>query len=70
MHYIFDALESSKSDFTVKVSYLEIHNEELGDLLASADDDDSTAVLRASKESSSSEKAAAGASGSKSFADR
>lgn len=55
MHYIFDALEEAKSDFTVKVSYLEIHNEELGDLLAAAGDVDDDAA-RGSKDSSASNK--------------
>ena len=37
VHYIFEKLESAKADFNVRASYLELYNEELGDLLG--DDD-------------------------------
>eukprot|EP01112_Ceratiomyxa_fruticulosa_P016131 TRINITY_DN4840_c0_g2_i1.p1 TRINITY_DN4840_c0_g2~~TRINITY_DN4840_c0_g2_i1.p1 ORF type:complete len:1103 (+),score=300.04 TRINITY_DN4840_c0_g2_i1:27-3311(+) len=35
IHYIFDALERSSSEYTVRVSHLELYNEELHDLLSS-----------------------------------
>lgn len=35
---IFDIIEASNSDSTVKVSFLELYNEELTDLLAFDDD--------------------------------
>ncbi|CAM0872560.1 unnamed protein product [Alopecurus aequalis] len=37
VHHIFDILEGKKSDYTMKVTFLELYNEELTDLLASED---------------------------------
>ena len=33
VHYIFDALEASEEEFSVRVSFLQLYNEELKDLL-------------------------------------
>eukprot|EP00614_Pseudopedinella_elastica_P030202 CAMPEP_0172638216 /NCGR_PEP_ID=MMETSP1068-20121228/212734_1 /TAXON_ID=35684 /ORGANISM="Pseudopedinella elastica, Strain CCMP716" /LENGTH=75 /DNA_ID=CAMNT_0013451073 /DNA_START=60 /DNA_END=284 /DNA_ORIENTATION=+ len=34
VHFIFDLIEQKKYDCTVRVSYLELYNEELNDLLS------------------------------------
>lgn len=38
MHQIFEKLNSQKVEFSVRVSFLELYNEELFDLLTSQDD--------------------------------
>jgi kinesin family protein 11 len=45
--YIFEELDKIKADFTVRVSFLELYNEELADLLADPSDRESSPRLLA-----------------------
>ncbi|KAF0426328.1 kinesin-domain-containing protein [Gigaspora margarita] len=38
LYYLFDTLEAEQADFSVKISYIELYNEELKDLLSSDSD--------------------------------
>ncbi|CAG8466016.1 4779_t:CDS:2 [Scutellospora calospora] len=45
LYYIFDTLEAEQADFSVKISYIELYNEELKDLLSSDSDNRQLKIL-------------------------
>ncbi|CAG8473518.1 6620_t:CDS:1 [Racocetra fulgida] len=45
LYYIFDTLEAEQADFSVKISYIELYNEELKDLLSSDSDNRHLKIL-------------------------